>query len=558
MQQTRRVTPTWITPVLCNSSAPGSVQLPAAFDEVCTAPSCFAGQFLNTATGKCEYCAAGTSSVAGSTSCTACGTGEATEKKREYTTVFNKNSFTTGCTGECRSQGWRFAGNFIDSGLGNGISESFVTFDVSPSATVDNSSVIIDYAMSCIEGALEFYVDGIQYDSISCGGCKNFTTTSYEIELPKGAAKSTIKVNFRTYTVLTRDAYTCDRVLINKIQVVGGVNGGSGACYSCPAGTFTKDSLLCNNCPAGTFSGSKSSNCTDCPVNTFSKDRSYECRACGNGTVTNSTGSPSCNWQYGVCTYDTTIMGIARRFTWQTIHEETNGQAFSAQNERGTTYYFNLCGSTSSICGNASLCKVLKAGEIVPLADSLSVSVLNDITGLQLALSTYQPTCFNNLTNTYQSVSTSVQLKCRATRNAKELPYGPVIYMTGPCSYDIVFYKNELCPLCKEDDFYLYLSECHDNADGSTTQEQRWLRKQGAAYVCTGGIDRGTNVTSVPCSKYVVQAPFWILGVVGVVVLVVVVALVILAVVLYVRYRKLEDQFHKLQDDSNDTETGKQ
>jgi predicted PurR-regulated permease PerM len=55
----------------------------------------------------------------------------------------------------------------------------------------------------------------------------------------------------------------------------------------------------------------------------------------------------------------------------------------------------------------------------------------------------------------------------------------------------------------------------------------------------------------------VVQAPWWILGVIGVIVVIVIAVLVAVAVVLYIRYRKLEERFHQLSDNAEDADTGK-
>jgi hypothetical protein len=496
---TRTVTPSYIQPQLCNASANGSVPLRPAYTESCSLPTCLPGQKLNAA-GDCEYCPAGTSSAAGSTSCTACGAGHASLVKYKYFNSFKKSDFKTGCTGQCQSGGWRFADTFMDSGLGNGVSESFVTFDVQNIKTT-NTTIAVDYTLSCLSGAMDITVNGAAFESISCGGCTDLTQKKQVvIALPNNDEKVTIGINYRTFTVMTQDAYACDRAIVHGITVTGSAEGGSATCDICPAGSFSRDAVACDLCPAGTSSVSGSSNCTDCPVNTFSQVGAPKCTPCGNGTYTNGTRSTSCGWSYGTCAYEASVMGIQRRFEWNTIDAEMAGQAYAAQNERDSTYYFNLCGHNRTVCGPSSLiCKVLKGGEVINLGDTVDMTPIDDAIGVKLQLSTYDANCYNNVTNTYSHVSTRVLLKCRGARRGQELPYGPVIYQTGPCAYDIVFYKNELCPLCTDNDFYLYRSECHDNPDGTTTAEERYLRKQDVAYTCFGGIDRTTNVTSVPC-----------------------------------------------------------
>jgi hypothetical protein len=91
-------------------------------------PTCYAGQ---EAVGyECKFCAAGYASNDGA-ACLSCQAGEFSTKKIIRKNIFkNMYEYRTGCSGICKSFGWRFAGSFLDSGIHNGDSNSWIEFDV--------------------------------------------------------------------------------------------------------------------------------------------------------------------------------------------------------------------------------------------------------------------------------------------------------------------------------------------------------------------------------------------------------------------------------------------
>ena len=72
----------------------------------------------------------------------------------------------------------------------------------------------------------------------------------------------------------------------------------SGACDSCPIGTFSgdEDSLLCDRCNSGKYSSSVGlSECLDCPSNTFAPSTgTTQCEVCPRGRESNS-GAVKCS-----------------------------------------------------------------------------------------------------------------------------------------------------------------------------------------------------------------------------------------------------------------------
>jgi len=548
----RTKTAKWIEPVLCNNT---NFALPTPVEETCTVEACPPGKTANPTTGACEYCPAGTASN-GATACNQCADGSAADRKVYYVDRFtDRSKLNTACTGECRSGGWRFAGNYMDSGLGNGISESYFSFAVEPAAKSTNVTLLFEYALSCGSGVLEFSLDGILWDWIECSGCKDLNAFSvFKLEVPRSTKPVNVLVNYRTRTDVHTDGYTCDRAVIRKVTVLGTEYGGSEVCDVCAPGTYSNARASCDLCSAGTYSNQGSLNCTGCPSNTFSKDGAPACRTCGEGTVTETAvKSTKCSWKYGACTYQSNVLSIDRTFAWSAISDETFNGQYSGVGERGSRYYLNLCGGEHPQCQNSFACKVVKNNEIMSLGDTIAMQSYSDKNlGVRLSLQTYDnAACFNNLTNTYSPVTTNIYMTCRPL-GASKIAYGPVITMLDPCTYDVQFYKREACPLCTDDDWYPYTTDCAQ-INGQWTVETHYLRKTAAINTCGGGVDKSNVTMSASCIPYVKEAQnyWWVFGLVGVSALFLAVAVGIVAVVLFIRYRKLSSDFQRLRDDND-------
>lgn len=546
---TRTKTAVWIEPETCNRT---TLPLPSPVTEPCQQDSCPPGKAVNSQ-GECSYCAPGTASQGGNTPCTPCGNGQAADRKTYYYDQFNSMSmFQTGCTGECRSNGWRAAGSFMDSGIGNGISESFFSFQVGPVARDGNITVSFEYILTCISGILEFSIDGILWDYIECSGCKGLTGyNTFILELPHSTAAQTILVNYRTKSSFVGDLYSCDRAIIRKISVSGTITGGSAVCDDCRAGTFSNNYATCDLCPAGTSSIVSSTNCTDCPINTFSKDGAPTCRACGNGTIAPTTKSSNCIWRDGQCSYISNVFNAKRLFSWNLIDDEIFNNQYSAIGERGSRYFLNLCGKNHPQCQNSFACKIIKNTEVVSLGNTLSMSLFNDKNlGVRMLLSTYdQAACYKNATGTYSPYTTNVYMTCRPPGSSKQA-YGPIITAVDQCTYDVQFYRIEACPLCTNDDWYMYTTDCIER-NGQYVVESRYMRKSDAPHTCFGGIDKSNMTTVESCIPYIreAQSYWWVFGIIGAVAILVAVSVIIVAIVIYMRYRKLYSDFQRLNED---------
>ena len=130
---TKNINYQWIQPLLCNTSHPNSVNLPQSYTSQCSIyiflsldQNCLPGQYFDGSV--CSYC--NDTSFSTGSFCQICSKGNSLQLKNQYYTNFSQipTNWKVGCEGECISNGWRFIGNQMDSGEGNGISSSYFEY----------------------------------------------------------------------------------------------------------------------------------------------------------------------------------------------------------------------------------------------------------------------------------------------------------------------------------------------------------------------------------------------------------------------------------------------
>jgi len=142
------------------------VSLPADENRTCLPPSCKAGQRTDPVTGQCDACPRGTVSADGTGQCVACLAGQGASDLHWYVGEWREDSavserFTTSCTGDCGVPGWRFGGEFVDSGANHGAtadSELILALDETVHGVPQRLK--LDYALSCAAGSAIFEVAG--------------------------------------------------------------------------------------------------------------------------------------------------------------------------------------------------------------------------------------------------------------------------------------------------------------------------------------------------------------------------------------------------------------
>lgn len=570
----------WIEPQICNVSHPDSVALPPTqFDVPCSqlpTPVCNPGQEYNAATYECQYCDAGSHSKNGE-KCSPCGVGSATEQK--YITIekfvtrdhdLYSKLISTGCTGECASNGWRTTEKFIDSGLGNGISQSWFDINVNAFTTKE---LKLQYALTCDVGggALDIEVDGRLALSIPCSGCLPSPPTMSEAKVDLNPDAHVIRVNYRTMSLLNSDTFLCDRAVVSKIQleVEESMIGGAAECETCSGGEYSDNGNMCAKCPAGTESKSSSTTCQDCKPGSFSYTGSDSCFECGNG-MTSGAKAGKCDWEYGVCKYNGTLLGISRLFDFASLGRALLPATATSPVNPDVTFHFNICSEESParsvrkirnevhpcVASGSFVCMKDKAGEVTSLGKSVSIETglydnRND-NGFHLKFIDYSAeNCYNNVTGDEEHYQTIFNVKCNPEDSETQF-FGPTITKEKPCVIKMDFSSKHACPLCTDDDYTALEATCNPKTG---TKEIVYVKKTDVANRCYGGVSKPKETVS--CSVNVVTAPYWIVGGVlgGAGLLIIVLA--VAAVFFYLKFKDASQKFYQLQEGDNES-TGRE
>jgi hypothetical protein len=283
----------YIQPVLCNVSNPNSIPLNQTKEEDCTLVCDQPGQTLNTTQMECIYCSTGQYSTGGAVSnCQPCQHGN--EIKNSYFYLNLDSTWSTGCHGNCKSNGWRYLGNSMDSGVGNGESVSWLNVPLNQS-----QYLILEYQLSCLSGSeLHFTWNSTLMKVVSCSGCsqemKNVTIGPLNREW-----SNHLRVSFISDRQHSTNS-SCNRVVLNRVIQVNAPLGGGVDCTPCFNGT-SEVNHQCQSCLPGTFTPNDNTphaSCLECDVNTFSYAHSNQCKKCPNG-FTSKKKSSKCEWKSG-------------------------------------------------------------------------------------------------------------------------------------------------------------------------------------------------------------------------------------------------------------------
>eukprot|EP01103_Thecamoeba_quadrilineata_P000151 TRINITY_DN10121_c0_g1_i1.p1 TRINITY_DN10121_c0_g1~~TRINITY_DN10121_c0_g1_i1.p1 ORF type:complete len:939 (+),score=66.86 TRINITY_DN10121_c0_g1_i1:36-2852(+) len=305
----RQISYVWIQPQgYCDQS---SKQLPSPRTEPCDPEQC-PGGYRRTGEGECEECPEGKyrPSEGGPPDCVTCPVGQATNLKHYLLPHFNllhlPERFSTGCrpldlqslANNCFSQGWRSASTFLDSGSGHGSDVvSWLSYDFTMKL---EGYISFNTSMMCKEGdKLVFTVDGVERFGERCINSASHCSRKGHDVFSLGSVKQhqiTLSPGHHivswSFVKRSPPSPNCDRAMISGLMVVGGEQGGSTGCFTCPPNTYDVESE-CAACPSGTSSPANSKECTACPPNTFSAQPGTGCSRCGLNTYS-PRGSTTC------------------------------------------------------------------------------------------------------------------------------------------------------------------------------------------------------------------------------------------------------------------------
>lgn len=506
----RTQTAHYIKQAQCNSTRPDSYPLPPPSQVPCDS-DCQLGQEL-TSSG-CQTCPRGKYRNGQMTQCQSCESGSAIQNENYYINQFREDEqiFTTGCNGVCKSDGWRMMGNVTDSGVGNGISTSWLQF------TVDikkSSRIYFDHSLSCNSktGFMLIEVNGVSQRNIECSGCdESIKTTS--IRVSQGT--NTIRISYTTQTGYSSD-YTCDRALIKKITIQNSVLA-SGAidCVNCPSGSYSFNAYVCLACPGGFYSAQAATTCSECKNDTYSRPSSSFCSDCGNGFQAKISPRSKCDW----ISKASQFIDNNRTYEWAPLVHLMNNQLFKWN---GHQLLINL--DRDMMFCHGFLC-ILKNGTYEEASDSMSIKKVSN--GLMLD--------FNTMNNYNQ---TKINMICSPNSGRDFQPEKDVTVT----DQQIDIYSEFGCPLCQETDYKQIFGTCINGKRSITYQR---------TSLCTRGVTKTPEV--LECTN-TVRFQYWILIVVpllGIIILGVI-ATVVIGIVL--KYWRLSKDYSELLDRQRDND----
>lgn len=463
----------------CNSSRNDSYQLPPPSQVPCD-NNCELGQQYSS--NGCQNCESGKYRNDQMNECKLCDSGLFIQNEDFYIKEFYENNtlFTTGCDGNCKTNGWRMIGNYTDSGIGNGISTSWLEFTTEFKKP---SRVYFNYALSCNSktGYLLIEVNGVSQRNIECNGCVDTLQTT-SIRVTKGS--NTIRISYITQTGYSND-YTCDRAIISKITIQNSILSSGGVdCIPCPNGTFSLNPYTCSLCEAGFYSPIGSSTCLECNNDTFSRPGASSCINCGNGFQARISPRTKCDWISKVSTFKDNN----RTYEWQPLVEILNSQLIKWN---GHLLLINL--DRDMMFCHGYLC-ILKNGTYEAAADSMDIQIISNMNSMQV-LSNGIGLSFDMI-NGYNQ--TKINLFC-----------SPIIGRDFQIDKDVVItdtqidiYSDYGCSLCQDSDYKQIVGTCINGKRLITYQK---------TTTCARGVIK--NPESLDCVN-TVRFPYWILIVV--------------------------------------------
>lgn len=477
----------WISPPACVTA---DSTLPPTETISCAPLQCPAGTSLTTSGDACAYCADGTANAdPTATGCAACPSGQLSGSRIAYFNQWDTwyPNFTTGCTGDCLSNGWRLGSYFIDSGAGAGPGAS--TWVEFPIATVGNyTTVTFNYSISCSvsDTVLYFHVNDSIVHQEMCSGC-NSSWAVYSINLTAGL--NTLKWTYHKGLNTAVDDF-CDRALIYQITVNGVTAGMGGAakCFSCAAGQYSGGNGVpyCVSCPGGSYtSGGDSVTCSTCASNTYAPPGSTQCYPCPHAT-TAPPGAESCSYD---CAHllESILSDSQGNLNITDVYDitglaKTNYTVPDGVEHANKDFVLNLCTPRSTPCEpNSTTFACMYGGFGAPVDIGNAIGFYQNPSsakGLVVAFSNPVTNCAANIT-----------LHCDPTTAAGYPVYNLNASDAAQCRFNFDFSSVLACPVCGANYYFSIESPC---INGKITTSHHWLLPK----MCHDGV-------TLPASSYV-------------------------------------------------------
>jgi hypothetical protein len=381
--------------------------------------------------------------------------------------VWNKRAmpagWNTGCRGVCGTDGWRFLGDYMDSGLHYQQADSWVSYTTEfltdgRITFLVNASSHYDIGPSV---AAEFFIDNVPqplHDLIA-----------HTYSFPVSAGSHTfLWLHHQDQQTLSGDI----RTVVSKITLLGTSTGGFIA-YACPPGYAGAGGRLpCTICPAGTYTmNPRSTGCLDCPVGTFnSAPGSSDCTPCGAGTTPNKNrGATEC---LNTCTFSANVTDTSTNAVGNYTFDLTGLNKLGPivlSSGQSKTFTMRVCdklaiadstckSSSAFVCeDDANLHESFEAGNLLSFIPALAEPDSRTVAA--------------GFTLQYSMGSTAGCPKPRKTHLHFHCQMGATPYVaqfvesTRQCEYNININTEYACPVCNDFDLIKVTGTCETTGE---------------------------------------------------------------------------------------------
>jgi hypothetical protein len=504
---TQALTSTWLQPQICS---PG-VSLPAATSQAC--PACDPGFYRDVTSGVCMACPSGQAGGGlGVSSCQTCLAGTAASP------VLSRTRFnywlpqeSTGCYGDCGTNGWRLRNNYIDSGEAHGAAvSSYYQLDIN---SMTPGFLYFQHYFNCSGLCMLSFFD--PYSGSATGVTFDDQGVLTDVTIPLTVGPHSLVF---TFLKIGATGSPGDMAQIFNITVTNVVGGGAPECATCPAGSISSlGSPYCTNCSLGYTSDPTGTVCQACTGNTFTPNEGSECLLCGAGNVATYDHSDCIS----PCTFAAgdvlTVNNVTYDFTALSPNYWSNLGPYV---DSDYNYYVNLCEKS-----NLGLCYDAYGNDI-----DTFVCQYDNVVDWSIGLGSYAgyyalPDRYPNTTRGVEVQFTGGALGCgpfygtavaRTTNVALVCdPYGGSGFLNGvtdqygndltedpKCTYNFEVRSIYACPLCAEGtDYSYYYTAC---VNGQRSKVYYWFQNPP---LCHDGTSPPATAELVACSHSTVTCP---------------------------------------------------
>jgi len=469
-----------------------------------TCLGCPLGQYFNSTTSRCA------ASVAGAI------VTRIASYFTDNSTYTLPSAFSTTCSGNCGSPGWRAVGTYVDSG-NQGAQAVDSTLYFNSTLGVDgflNFSYVLSVTQT--DSGLQFFINGNLYPLPYPNSDKKRDA------LDGGATAVQIPLTAGTYQFAWnyhQEQGTAGLVRLSNIVSQGDISGIQtlDTLTPCAPGSFASSAQAstCSLCAPGSYAQNPgSTSCVSCPVNTYAAAPGQTgCAPCSVGTYTSTNGSSTCITSCVFTPFNTTS---------ESFNLTTLGTATAYDSSR-YIYTISVCQQLSGACSGSYACYQSLDGSFTSIGSTLQIVPQNASSLAPFSILLENGPASAQCPN---GTSTEIQFLCDPSAGNGV----PTFVTSVDCVYSFNWLTSSGCPVCLDSDYLTVTGVCSGGSRSISKTRQSF---------CNG--PAAIDVPSEGCSS--AEFPT------GAVVAVVIVFVVIVAIAGFIfwRNRRLTAQYSQLR-----------